>query len=282
LDEFTVGRNGTVAVPLDLAMCDKHVSVKRDKDGWLSLAPVRAKRPVQLLLGRSRPAVALRLGDCFSLGRSEFCVVFVQRGNRQAMPPDSSVAKELAARVLPTRTGEGLRETKSSKPSLLTPRVPEPKFANLDLDLDAPDADEPTFRDVNALLEHFHLGEQGGDRPLLVVNSTKGPRAKEFFLRDPLEPTFGNVRGGNATVCIQSDRRISPLHCRVYFDERAARWMLGDLESEHGTYLKIKMDMPLLLCAGDVFCLGNSVMEVLSKTEEEEEDLVEQTASISS
>lgn len=217
---------------------------------------VRDYKDVYQLIGKSDAhkrvsPIPLRLGDIFCCGKSVFCVVFQQRGNRKAMPEGSTAGQELAQRssLLPLSHHRLVGKSAGVPPS---PR-------NLDQmeDEDRPVA-VPSFQDLQSLLEFFDISLED-NVPTMALLTLRGPQANRYFLVDPVETTIGS--GG--MIAIPEDRRMSPVHCRVYFDEPQERWMLEDVESRHGTFCKIGTADPLLLCAGDVLCMGQSTVKVL-------------------
>ncbi|KAH9260424.1 hypothetical protein BASA81_001594 [Batrachochytrium salamandrivorans] len=226
-EDIRLGRACQVGEP-DQTLSSHHATVSSHPGGFFSLRPSNAK-PVYLLAGKrdqqSRPAIPLRLGDTFVAGKSEFCVVFQQRGNRVALAPDRTVRDELHLRVAPQST--------SSPTKLLANPV-----ANL------------TAQDevVKA--------------PMLVLACNVGLTSKQFFLCSALETTIGSLPSLNH-VSLPSDGRMSAMHCRVYFCESQERWFLEDLGSTHGTFLRVKRDLPLSLCPGDVLSMGLTTIRVL-------------------
>ncbi|KAH9260428.1 hypothetical protein BASA81_001598 [Batrachochytrium salamandrivorans] len=270
-EDIRLGRACQVGEP-DQTLSSHHATVSSHPGGFFSLRPSNAK-PVYLLAGKrdqqSRPAIPLRLGDTFVAGKSEFCVVFQQRGNRVALAPDRTVRDELHLRVaskscvLHHQSPSPQQEEEFSSTSTVDVEERSPRFPNLRLDNSAAgDCVVPSFHSVDQFLEFFNLSTLSKE-PMMVVMSTKGPKRKEFFVCNALETTFGSSPAWN-TVSIPSDGRMSATHCRIYFCERQERWLLEDLESRNGTFLRVKRGLPLSLCPGDVLAMGLTTVRVTS------------------
>jgi len=139
-----------------------------------------------------------------------------------------------------------------------------PRFRNLNRD--AKEASRSSFldtnvmfRDLNALLEHFD-GYEFGTGPIMILLAVRGPKAKQFFLCDPTETTIGN--SVHASISISNDKRMAPYHSRLFFDSQLERWMLEDLQSSHGTFVKVPVEYPALVATGDVFVMGMTLVRI--------------------
>jgi len=98
----------------------------------------------------------------------------------------------------------------------------------------------------------------------MVLLNTKGPGKQRYFFCHPAETLIG--RHDSIHISTPNDSRLSELHARVYFDPQLKRWMLEDLQSEHGTFLKIaEFDDPLMITAGDVFVAGCTTFRVFAQ-----------------
>jgi len=285
----------------NLSLPDPHLSrlhavISRQSVNHFALTPVETKegkKSVYLLCGKTdshyRPPIALRTGDSVFVGRSELKVVFQQRGDRK-VHAGATIREELEGRLNTLRRRLNLAvkgdakhppvdESPSKKTTLeenqedavedelvtsfktLNPAASEKSSGSVKRNLSAQVADAPTFRDLNALLDYFDINSSNMSGPMMILMSVRGPKARQFFFINPVETTIGSSL--DADICIPNDRRMSPFHCRIYFDLNQERWLLDDLQSKHGTFLKV--DEPTLLCSGDVFVMGLSLFRVFGR-----------------
>lgn len=256
------GFSNAISLPdrsLAFVQCTIDSEPATEGNNFFTVSPVRDFKDVYQLVGRGETSkrmhpVPLRLGDIFVVGRSVFCIVFQQRGNRLAVP------KESAARTVSMLEIE-LRKSATSQQKLKHAAAGG-LFENLVLEEDEDDVEDdpiPSFQDLNSLLEFFDISVDN-NVPLMALLALRGPRKNQYYLVNALETTIG--ASPTATISIGNDRKLSSLHARVYFDESAERWMLEDLESLQGTFCKVGMSDPLLLCCGDVICMGSSTLKV--------------------
>jgi len=118
------------------------------------------------------------------------------------------------------------------------------------------------FRDLPSLMEHF--GQRDfGQGPIMILLSVRGPKQKQFFLCDPLDTIIGSST--HASISIDNDKRMSRYHCRLYFDPAVQRWMLEDMQSRHGTFVKVD-DPPTMVSIGDVYLMGTTLVKVFGQT----------------
>ncbi|KAH9254609.1 hypothetical protein BASA81_007366 [Batrachochytrium salamandrivorans] len=260
-DAINIGKRpkaGGVCLPdktLAFVQCTINQHVLGNTPPVFTCEAVRDYKDVYQLIGKSDAhkrvsPIPLRLGDIFCCGKSVFCVVFQQRGNRKAMPMGSTAGKELAQRssLLPLSHHRVMGKATASLQQAVFDHgqvKEEPVVV-------------PTFQDLRTLLEFFDISLED-NVPIMALLTLRGPQVNRYFLVDPVETTIGS----EGMIAIPEDRRMSPVHCRVYFDESQERWMLEDVESQHGTFCKIGTADPLLLCAGDVLCMGQSTIKVL-------------------
>lgn len=329
--ELTIGRGGTcdICVP-DPHLSRHHCTLKHlQGTAYYTLEPADDKKAMYLLCGKtdshSRPPIALRTGDSISIGRSEFKVVFQQRGNRDLNDINLKTAKdELRQRLntlkqmfeldvkkdvstneqngqtQPTSTDRtnSLKEMNAGDDELESDLVD--RFARLnptanessatfqqklrrnssssgvyvadEVAHDAsdrsipgsaeqqnmPPAQVPLFKDINSLLETFE-NRTFGKEPIMILMAVRGPSTRGFFLCSPLETTIGSSI--HANISIANDKRMSPFHSRIFFDVNMQRWVLEDLSSKHGTFLRV--DEPLMVCTGDVVVAGLTLIRVM-------------------
>ena len=252
------------------------------KNNLYSILPADEKKSIFMLCGKadshSRPPIALRSGDTIACGKSEFKVVFQQRGNRELQGSPDATA-ELRSRLKAFNYELRVRNGRQQQHLVVEQSTEVAEASQQDLGGD--DADSATsqfknlnrqakevssnfaasnvlFQDLNALLEHFEVSDFGNG-PIMILLTVRGPKAKQFFLCDPLETTIGS--SSHASISISNDKRITPYHCRVYFDPILQRWMLEDLQSTHGTFVKV--DEPTIVSTGDVFVMGMTLVRIL-------------------
>jgi hypothetical protein len=108
----------------------------------------------------------------------------------------------------------------------------------------------------DALLEKLGLIPEGTE-PILIILVIRGHMTKKFFLCDPLGTTVGT--SPSADISFPGDLKMDGLHCRIYFDVARSRWVLEDLDSKNGTFLRL---MSGFVTSGDVYLLGSALLRV--------------------
>lgn len=280
--QVKIGRGECEVVIGDPHLSRIHASISRVDNKQFILHTDADRKATFLLLGKDetyyRPPSSLRSGDIFCLGRSELKVVYQQRGDR-ILPKMSNVMLEIEKRCATDQgtinfemtIGSDSWRTMSSTAGI---DVSHSDIVSVESGATTGGGDRrspfdkmdsaaegacirPTFKDVPSMMSYFGI-KSLGDGPVMILESISGPEAHRFFMCSPLETIIGSSKYAN--VSIQKDRRMSPMHARVYFCVNRGRWVLEDLNSQHGTFLRISHE-DTLLCAGDVFLMGLSLVK---------------------
>lgn len=259
-DVITVGRGNCSISHPDPSLSRLHAIIHKERDRFFFITPADDRKDIYLVVGKGeshyRPPVSIKVGDSIMIGKSEFKVIF-QQGHNQ----ETSVENELLHRLSKHRLELSLRRERVNSHSAEDDDPSEVgKFSNLHVDALVKQEDVPKMvQSWASLCEFFEMNDHL-NRPIMVLQSVRGPRAKEFFICDPLETIMG--RASSASISIPSDRKMSDFHCRISYQASKDEWLLEDLESRFGTFLRLDVNKPHMLCCGDQLILGMTILKV--------------------